>query len=62
MAEFFEEFFLREPAIYTLFGSKPMSDVVVVTANETQWIEAAGPYLQESGQEQKIVQAIQDHL
>lgn len=63
MEKFFVDFFLEGSAIYTLFGTKPMSQITIVKATEEEWIESAAPYLQTESEEQKneIVRKIRQH-
>lgn len=63
LEKFFTDFFLEGPAIYTLFGSKPMSGVLVITSCEKEWIEAATPFFQKENETRKkeIINKIKDH-
>ena len=63
MEKFFTDFFLEGSAIYTLFGTKPMSQITIVRASEQEWIESAGPHLRNEGEKKKkeIVQKIKKH-
>jgi len=39
LEKFFQDFFFNEPTIYTLFGSKPMSEISLCTSSREEWIE-----------------------
>lgn len=43
--KFFQEFFFETASIYTLFGTKPMSEVLLVSATEQERLESFLPYL-----------------
>jgi hypothetical protein len=63
MSKFFTDFFLEGSAIYTLFGTKPMSQTTLIDASEEEWINSATPYLDKEGEERKkeIESKIRDH-
>jgi hypothetical protein len=63
MSEFFTDFFLKGGAIYTLFGSKPMSQITIDTGSEKQWLESAAPYLhkEEEKRKKEIINQIKQH-
>lgn len=55
--KFFQDFFLQSPVIYTLFGSKPMSMMTIVSASEQEWIDSSSQCwqnLQEPEKSQKL--------
>ena len=60
MGKFFTDFFLKGGAIYTLFGSKPMSQITIDTASENEWLESAVTYLwkEEEGRKKEIIDQI----
>jgi len=53
MDKFFCEFFLEGSAIYTVFGTKPLSFKEIIYATEEDWKEAAEPYLQDANVHKK---------
>ena len=63
MCKFFTDFFLEGGAIYTLFGSKPMSQITIDTASENEWLESAATYLskEEEGRKKEIINQIKQH-
>jgi hypothetical protein len=64
MNKFLKDFFLETSAIYTLFGSKPMSMVTIVSATEEEWINSSIEHwknLQESERD-RLLQKIKDHV
>ncbi|NGX44943.1 MAG: hypothetical protein K940chlam2_00083 [Chlamydiae bacterium] len=46
MGNFFEEFFLNSPGIYTLFGTKPLSEISLNDATYDKWLEELKPHLE----------------
>lgn len=45
MGKFFADFFFEGSTIYTLFGTKPMSQVTIIDVDEEAWIKSYEPYL-----------------
>lgn len=53
--EFIEQVFLNNTMIYTLFGTKPMSDVTICIASENDCIKASSQYLAKLNKEEKEI-------
>jgi len=64
MNKFFKDFFLETPAIYTLFGSKPMSMVTIVSATEKEWINSSMEHWKNLQDSEKdcLLQEIKDYV
>lgn len=63
MDKFFHEFFLETPMIYTLFGSKPMSEITVVIASLEDWKEHTYPFIQDLPlkKQEKVLREIESY-
>lgn len=56
MERFFNELFfdtLNSTAIYTVFGSKPLSSILIVDATEEEWLQFSQPYLEGLSKDEK---------
>ena len=54
MDKFFRDLFLEGPALYTLFGTKPMTGFTIAIPSEREWIEAARPHWQNLPEKEKL--------
>lgn len=53
MDKFFDDFFLDSSAIYTLFGTKPLSSKEIIYASRKDWGNAVQPYLKNADIKEK---------
>jgi len=53
MNKFFHDFFLDSSAIYTLYGTKPLSSKEIIYATRKDWEHAVQPYLKSAEIEEK---------
>lgn len=63
MKPFIEKFFLQEPVVYTLFGSKPMSSFTICTATEKEFVDSCQTLFKSYTEDRKktALQKIQDY-
>ena len=58
MDKFFNDLLLESPAMYTIFGTKPISGITIISASEEEWIESTKMHWQnaEEKEKNKIIQ------
>lgn len=61
MGKFFHDVFIETPAIFTVFGSKPLSFVEIICATEEEWKTATMPYLKDESEKEKTFALIEEH-
>lgn len=63
MDKFFRDYFLEGSAIYTLFGTKPISQVLIISANEKERIESMMPHMQNMDEDEKtnVLKELQEY-
>lgn len=59
MDKFFNDLLLESPAMYTIFGTKPMSGITIISASEEEWVESTKMYWQnvEEKEKNKVIQS-----
>jgi hypothetical protein len=53
MSCLFQELFLESPEIFTLFGTKPLSEISMNNASFDKWIEETEPYLENLSEKER---------
>ncbi len=63
MGKFFNDFFLEGSTIYTLFGTKPMSGISIVSATPKEWMDAHKSLIEALDEKRKeaAIQEVQNH-